>query len=299
MLRRGVALTRLIVLVSLLRPFAAAAQGDPRIIYASVVDKKGAPTLGLGIGDFVIREDNVPREILSVFPDRDPMQIALLVDDSRFMRGNEVPLRRSVSTFIRTMRADVVMALIGLGERPTIRVEYTRDRERLLKAAGELWGHGGNAFTDAVFESATALSKRPSMRPVIVAITAGFGGYKQRIDVLDQLSWSQAALHVVTVSARGGASPRLVQEGAQKTGGRDDLIIGISSLEPKLVDLATELSNQYRVTFARPQRLIPPRKTEIFVRNPDLRARGMLVLTDLERERLPNRWESGRKILRF
>ncbi|MCM3881326.1 MAG: VWA domain-containing protein [Vicinamibacterales bacterium] len=280
----------LILFAACLLPVAAAAQSDPRIIYASVVDKNGAPVLGLGVSDFLVREDNVSREILSVSPDRDPMQIALLVDDSRFMRGREVVLRQSVAAFIRAMRQDVLIALIGLGERPTIRVEYTRDREKLLKAAGELWGHGSNAFNDGVFESATALSKRPLMRSVIVAITAGFGGYKHRIDVLDQLAWSQASLHVVTVSARGGASSRLVQEGTQKTGGRDDVIIGINSLESHVVHLATELSNQYRVTFARPQRLIPPKKTEIDARNPELHARGMLVLTDQEHERLPNRW---------
>jgi hypothetical protein len=280
----------LIALVPLIFPVGAAAQSDPRIIYASVVDGNGAPVLGLGAGDFIVREDNLPREILSVSPDRDPMQIALLVDDSRFMRGREVVLRRSVAAFIRAMRQDVLIALIGLGERPTIRVEYTRDREKLLKAAGELWGHGSNAFNDGVFESATALSKRPLMRSVIVGITAGFGGYKHRIDVLDQLAWSQASLHVITVSARGGASSRLVQEGTQKTGGRDDVIIGINSLEPRAVDLANELSNQYRVTYARPQRLIPPKKTEIDARNPEWRARGMLVLTEQEHERLPNRW---------
>ena len=58
----------------------------------------------------------------------------------------------------------------------------------------------------------------------------------------------------------------------------------VSSAE--LGDLADELSHQYRITYARPQRLIPPNRTDIKTRNPELTARGMLVLTDEERERL-------------
>jgi hypothetical protein len=278
-------------LISLCAISPALAQSDPRIIYASVVDKSGTPVLGLGANDFIVREDNIAREILSVSPDRDPMQIALLVDDSALMRGREGLLRQSVAAFIRTMRPDVVIALIGIGERPTIRVEYTRDRDALLQAAGKLWGHGTNTLSDGIFESATALSKRPLMRPVIVAVTASAGGFKHRIDVLDQLAWSQAALHVINVTSRGGNSPRLAYEGTKKTGGRNDVVIGVNSLERKLVDLAAELSNQYRVTFARPQRLVPPKKTQIDARNAELKARGMLVLTEQEHARLPNRWK--------
>jgi VWA domain-containing protein len=266
-------------------PPMAAAQSDPRIIYASVVDKSGAPVLGLGPNNFIVREDAIAREILSVVPDRDPMQIALLVDDSAQMRGGEMSLRKSVAAFIRAMRPDVMIALIGLGERPTIRADYTRDKELLLKAVDNLWGHGTNTLSDAIFETSTALAKRPLMRPVIVAVTAGGGGFRHRIEVLDQLALSQAAVHVITISEQGGISGRLVHEATEKTGGRDDVLVGVTNLERKLVQVATELSNQYRVTFARPQRLIPPTKTEIEARNPAFHARGMLLLTDEERRK--------------
>ena len=94
----------------------------------------------------------------------------------------------------------------------------------------------------------------------------------------------------MTVSAKGGSSGRLLGEATQKTGGRDDMIIGLVGLERKLADLAGELSNQYRVTYARPQRLIPPEKTEILARNPELHARGLLVMTDRERQSLRFVW---------
>src|SRR5205823_5160589 len=113
-------------------------------------------------------EDGVTREILRVTPDRDPMQIALLVDDSALVRGREGPVRRAVSAFVQHMRDDVMIALIGLGERPTVRADFTRDKIKLLHAAAGLFGHGSNTLSDAIYESSTALAKRPLMRPVIV-----------------------------------------------------------------------------------------------------------------------------------
>lgn len=262
------------------------AQSDQRIIYASVVDKQGAPVMDLGVKDFIVREDGLAREILRVAPDDDPMQIALLVDDSLLMRGREGLLRRATSAFVQHTRPEVMVALIGLGERPTIRADYTRDKTKLLNAIDNLFGHGDNTLSDAIFESSIALAKRPLMRPVIVAITAGGGGYHQREEVLEALTWSQAALHAVTVSAGGGSSGRLIGEATQNTGGRDDIVIGMTSLESKLVQLSTELSSQYRVTYARPQRLIPPETTVVSAKDPNLHARGMLVMTDRERQSL-------------
>lgn len=273
------------VALALVLPVCAFAQVDERMLYASVVDDAGTPVLDLGAKDFIVREDGVAREILRVAPDRDPMQIALLVDDSRLMRGHEALFRRAISAFIRNIRDDVMMAMIGLGERPTVRVDYTRDKARLLVAAKWLFGHGNNTLSDAIYETSTALARRPLMRPVIVAVTAGGGGFRVREQVLEALKWSQASLHLVTISASGGLSGggRLTEEGTRDTGGRNDIIIGITSLESKLIQLAIELSNQYRITYARPLRLIPPEKTEVKARNPGFHARGMLVMTDNER----------------
>jgi len=43
------------------------------------------------------------------------------------------------------------------------------------------------------------------------------------------------------------------------------------------VQLAAELTHQYKVTFARPQSLIPPEHTTVTAARPGLTARGTLV----------------------
>jgi hypothetical protein len=47
--------------------------------------------------------------------------------------------------------------------------------------------------------------------------------------------------------------------------------------------MAAEISIHYKIAYARPQRLIPPKSVDIDVKNPDLRARGMLMKTEKER----------------
>ena len=63
------------------------AQGRQRAFYVGVVDQAGAPASDLGPKDFIVKEDNVAREILKVEPAVDPISydgsaIACLIDST-------------------------------------------------------------------------------------------------------------------------------------------------------------------------------------------------------------------------
>jgi VWFA-related protein len=266
-------------------PAAVFAQADERVIYTSVVDRDGAPVLDLTIKDFIVREDGQAREILRVARDNDPLQIALLVDNSVSMRPRLPLLRKAVTAFIDATREDVQLALITLAERPTILVGYTTDRAALHKAADGMFAYeAANYLLDGIAETSQGLSKRTMWRSAIAVIT-GVGpemSYRQYTEVLRFFRAGGASLHVVQVGAGLGGQGReiVVSKGTAETGGRFDEVLMPTSLELKSRQLATELSNQYRVTYARPGRLVPPSKTDVSVRRPDLRARGMLLRTD-------------------
>src|SRR6266536_1852977 len=72
-----------VALFSWVTPVVLRAQAVQRSIYTSALDQSGEPVPNLGPADFVVREDKVAREILNVVPATDPMQIALLVDNSQ------------------------------------------------------------------------------------------------------------------------------------------------------------------------------------------------------------------------
>jgi VWFA-related protein len=273
-------------------PGTALAQSDERVIYASVVDNNGAAVKNLTPKDFIVREDGVVREVLRIERDNDPMKIALLVDNSAAMQDSRMSdLRRGVSAFVTGMRDGVQIAIITLADRPTILVDYTTDRERLRKSAEGIaaFSGTGNYVLDGISETSQALFKERAERPVIVVISSdGVELSYRRYDlVLDRLQESDAALHIVVVKVpEGGQSvdrDLVFSRGSNDTGGRyDDLLIS-TALEWKMKQVADELSNQYRVIFARPQKLVPPKRTEVEVRNPQLRARGKLLRTEKER----------------
>ena len=266
-------------------PNAALAQADERVIYTSVVDKDGTPVLDLTIKDFIVREDGQAREILRVARDNDPLQIALLVDNSVSMRPRLSMLRKAVAAFIDATREDVQLALITLAERPTVLVGYTTDRAALRKAAENLFAYeAANYLLDGIAETSQGLVKRTMWRSAIAVIT-GTGpemSYRQYTEVLRFFRAGGASLHVVQMGSGIGAQGReiVVSRGTSETGGRFEEVLAQTALELKARQLATELSNQYRVTYARPPRLVPPSKTDVSVRRPDLRARGMLLKTD-------------------
>jgi VWFA-related protein len=279
----------LLLMLAVALATAASAQTDERVMYASVVDKSGAPVLDLTEKDFIVREDGQAREILRVTRDSDPLQIALLVDNSAAMQNSISDLRRALNAFVDNTREDVPLALITLAERPTIAVPYTANHAALKKGIDTIFAvaEAGDYLLDGIAEASQGLSKRPMWRSVIAVIAAPADlSYRQYQDVLRILREAGPALHVLTLGMASGGLDRemVVGKGTDETGGRNELVLSSMGLEPKARQMAAEISNQYRITYARPQRLIPPRNVEVSMKRPDLRARGMLVKTEKERQ---------------
>jgi len=184
---------------------SAFAQVDERIMYASVVDDKGQPILGLNAKDLIVREDGQTREILRVAKDNDPLQVALLVDNSVEMRNKVSDLRKAIAAFISSLRPGVQCALLTLAERPTIVVNYTADKAALLKGVDTIVAYeAGNCVLDGIAEAAEGLSKRPLARSVMVVVT-GQGpelSYRHYTDALRSLRESEPVLICPLMRAR-------------------------------------------------------------------------------------------------
>jgi hypothetical protein len=77
----------------------------------------------------------------------------------------------------------------------------------------------------------------------------------------------------------------VLDQGTTLTGGRRDNVLTSMSLEPKLKELAAELTHQYLVTWAHPESLIPPERTTVAAVRPGLTARGVATKERTERPR--------------
>ncbi len=138
---------------------SAFGQATERVVYASVVDRDGTPVLDLTAKDFIVREDGVAREVLRVARDEDPLQVALLIDNSTSMRSRVTQLRKAAAAFVKATREGVPIALITLAERPTIVVGYTTERGVLLNAIDKMFSfEAGNYLLDGIAESSQGLT---------------------------------------------------------------------------------------------------------------------------------------------
>jgi Ca-activated chloride channel family protein len=276
-----------LALVAALVPSSlVSAQSKPTDVYVSVVDGKGNPALGLGAEDFRVREGGVAREVLKAGAATEPLTVAFVIDDSQTANPALQMIREAMETFLKALDGKAEIALVTFGDRPTIVTDYTTDQKKLQDAAKRIFpraGAGGDLL-DTVVEVSKGLQKRKAKRPVIaVLMMDGSVEFSNRHyeNVLDELQKSGAALHVVSL---GTPNTNLSDElrnrnqvvaiGTERTGGRRDNVISLTAAAPKMKQLAEELLNQYVVTYARPDTLIPPDKIEVTVTKPGLTARA-------------------------
>jgi hypothetical protein len=264
-----------------------ATQAIERSLVVSVLDKAGAPVLDISPTDIVVREDGVAREVLRVGPVIEPMEVAILVDNSQaaepFIRDYREALPRLIGALTEeaeTGRRNSV-SVIALGERPTILTDYTFDRAALLKGVERIFSQSGSGtyFLDGIIEVSRGITKRQPARPVIVAILTEGPELSDRHyqEVLGPLAKAGAALHVVIVGRQANNDTdraRVLDVGTKASGGRYDTILMSTALTSKLKQVAAELTHQHRVVYARPQALIPPEKITVSAARPDLVARG-------------------------
>jgi hypothetical protein len=280
-----------------MRPASIDAQALQRSIYVSALDQNGAPVTTLAPTDLAVREDNVAREILTITPARESIHIAVLVDNSQAAEEYIRDYRQGLAAFIDAITDDPSgathqISIVTLAERPTINTDYTSDRARLASGAGRIFAMPGtgNYLLDGIIEISQGIKKRNSARPVILALTTEGPEMSDRLypTVLEPLRESGAAFHVIVLGTpRNNSHDRsiVLDQGTHETGGRFDTLMTGSALTARLKQVAAELTHQFRVTYARPQTLIPPDEVTVSSLKPGLTVRGTPVREQRDQER--------------
>ena len=261
------------------------AQGRQHSIYASALNEQGAPVEGLIPTDFQVREDKTAREVLTVRPATDPMQIALLIDNSAAADPFIRDYREALAAFIDTIAADDgvqhQVAVITVAERPTINTDYTQDLARAKTGTQRIFSLPGSGtyLLDGIIETSKGITKREAARPVIVAITSEGPELSERVyqSVLEPLKESGATLHVIVVGRpinNDTDRAMVLARGTNDSGGRYETVLASSGLPMRLKQVAVDLTSQYLVTYARPESLIPPEAITIGSNKPGVTVRG-------------------------
>ena len=266
-------------------PLHAQNAAREQTLYVSAVNDKGEPVDGLGPDAFLVREDGIRREVLRVSRAVEPIDIALLVDNSAAAEEEITFMRDAVSRFDALMAPNNQIALIALADRPTIFVDYTNDPKRLSAGVGRLFAmpNSGMTLLDGLVETAKGLERRETPRAVIVPIITDGPEFTNRYyrDVAAAVRKAQTAMHIVSIglfyhSEEQGLRERsfLLDEGPRTTGGQRISLLTPMGLPDALQRLGRELSSQYKVVYGRPESLVPPEKTEVSSARAGITMRG-------------------------
>jgi hypothetical protein len=266
---------------------ALLAQPNERVLYVNAYDAKTRkPVAGLGVKDFVVREDGVAREVLRVTPASSPMPIAVLVDNTQAVAPNIADIRKALSSFVKAVDGLGPVAIVGFADRPTILRDYTTNQKELEDGVGRVFATPGAGATllDAIVETSRGIRKREEDRASLVVLSSENVEFSTRYykDVLDELKAGGAALHVVLLNTPAGTRlddpsrnrASVFDLGPKNSGGTRDDVLTSQAFEEKMVELAGILKNQYRLVYARPQALIPPDRVEVTSARDSVEASG-------------------------
>ena len=258
-----------------------------RQVYVSVVDRSGKAVTGLTAADFRVREDGNVREVISAAPATDPITIAVGIDDSQSAQPYIQFIRDGLNAFVKRLDGKATIALATFGERPTVLVDYTDSTVALQKGITRIFSRqgGGADLLEALVELSQGMQRRenaPRKALVILTVEAGpeFSNLYSK-NVIDAIKRGGATLHVLALGTPSSSDSdemrnrnMAIADGTALTGGRRDQVLAESGLGERLVQLADELTNQYVVTYSRPESLIPPEKLDVGSGKPGLTVRA-------------------------
>lgn len=258
-------------------------------VIVSVVGSNNTPVTGLTAAEFTVREDNVAREVLRVGAAPPPSHVALLVDDSQVSKDAVQFLRTSLASFVKRVMSGEQAPQIGLwtfGERPTRRADFSPNSAQVDKAIDRIFAlqGSGSYLMEAVQEVAKDFKKKKAERPVIVAFVDESGPEFSNLthkQVADALRDAGASLWTITNQARtqsmGSTEAReraqVLGDVTVWSGGVNTAVLTPQALDTTFGSVADQILKRYKVTYGRPDTLVPPDKIEVQVKKADTKVR--------------------------
>jgi VWFA-related protein len=265
-------------------PTHAQRDARQRQIGATVVDKDGALVTGLGVADFTVSEDKAAREVLGVKPMTAPAHIALLIDTSQAVGPTVQELRESLGAFVtKTLTAspDTQIALVSFGDRPTQILDYTSSAPVLQRSIGKIFSMPGSGayVLDAIVDAGTAITKKKLARAAIVAFVVEQGQefsnttYQRVSEVLQDAGASLWAVVLQGTPPHADSDESrnrdvVLGDVTRLSGGGRENALARTAVAGRFDRIATLMTSQYEITYARPDMLIPPKAVDVTVNRP-------------------------------
>ena len=255
------------------------AQQDEQVFYFRVRDTAtGASVTDLAPDEFRVSQDGVLSEIVSAELVATRLQLAIVLDDSNFMRGYHNNMVNGMPGFLEALPEGSDVSLIAMADRPTILQDFTTDMALVKEKFGDYFPRPGTgaAFLDTVHRVADNMQQEDGKEGVpeggtwwpVIAVIGSDGNdvsrgnqMKMVNDLVTKLREIGATLHYLMLENTGqGTQHQMVDLFTTNTAGWHDRVSGPSQLaEDTLAVMAAVIAqqhaaraNQYRVVFRPP-----------------------------------------------
>lgn len=139
----------------------------------SVLDKQGAPVIGLHFEDFRIEDGGKPQAVTLFSGERRALRIALALDVSGSMDDKIRQVEAALRHFIAVLEpADEIM-VITFNDHVRVVQDFTADREQLDRVLDMLEPQGSTALFDAAHEAIERVAEGPAESKAVVLVTDG------------------------------------------------------------------------------------------------------------------------------
>jgi VWFA-related protein len=264
------------------------------LLPTTVTDRRGRFVTGLGTGDFVVYEDQVPQHVEFVSSEAlQPISLAFLLDVSGSMRlgGKLEQAKGAIRTLVqRLWKRDQVALITFADDHVSWQSAFTSDREPFLQVLERQQGYGQTALHDAVAATPALVDQSLSGRKAIVLISDGIENFSElsageaialarRVNIpiytIAFLSAAQAGLP----EGHSDTNLQLLEQFSAETGGRAFALREPLDLDRAVTELESELRQQYLIGY--------------YSSNPDADGRFRPVRLELRNRRLEARTRSG------
>jgi Ca-activated chloride channel homolog len=239
----------------------------------TVLDKKGAPVVGLTRNDFLVFEDKRPVQFDFLGEIREleklPIYIGVLMDTSSSTSGKLGFEKEAAKNFLYTVtrtRKDYA-AFVSFDDEVKLRQDFTRNLDLLEKAIDSVKKPGTQtALFDAIWQFCDEKMRSvASPRRALVIITDGDDTYS-RARIEDAIAMAQRTDTIIfSISTKGGftgsavpgveagtvkdSGDKELQKLAEETGGRAFYTGDMLALERAFTKIGQELRSQYLLTY--------------------------------------------------
>jgi Ca-activated chloride channel family protein len=230
------------------------------VIPTWVTTAAGASVTSLTRENFHLTEDNVEQRIAYFIRDDAPLSIGLLFDTSGSMRNKTEKASESLAEFFKTANEQDEFFLVEFSEKARLTIPFTADAGEIYGRAARAKPFGRTSLLDGIGVALKQMKKARHSRKAIVIISDGGDNWSWHTarQIRNELLESDVQLYAMGIfdpllsrssPAENRNGPALLDELAEKTGGRHYPVGNLNDLPTISAKIGADLRNEYLLGY--------------------------------------------------